>query len=155
MLRIARHSSLFSATLLQFLTPKILMSCHTHSSLLNLDLPTFLVPSGLVLNTYWIILSSLARFRCPTHSILLTIMNPIISGSLYNLYSSRLYFILHIPFPLLVQKLRSYFQRFLPVFHPISTKARSQRHMSLPSTLYIIIWVSLGINKGLKCFLKP
>jgi hypothetical protein len=38
-LRIARHSSLFNAALLQFLTPKILMSCHTHSSRLNLGLP--------------------------------------------------------------------------------------------------------------------
>jgi hypothetical protein len=51
-LRIVRHSSPFNATLLQFFTPKILMSCHTHSSHLNLGLPTFLAPSGLVLSTF-------------------------------------------------------------------------------------------------------
>jgi hypothetical protein len=54
-LRIARHSSPFNATLFQLFTPKILMSYHTHSSHLNLGLPTFLTPSGLVLSTFLII----------------------------------------------------------------------------------------------------
>jgi hypothetical protein len=49
-LRIIHHSSLFSATLLHFFTPRILMSWHTHSSHLSFGLPTFLVPSGLVLH---------------------------------------------------------------------------------------------------------
>jgi hypothetical protein len=42
---------------------------HTHSSRLNVGLPTFLVPSGLVLNTFLIILFSLARIRCPVSII--------------------------------------------------------------------------------------
>jgi hypothetical protein len=71
-LRIVRHSSLFDATLLQSFTPKILMSC------LNLGLPTFLVSSGLVINTFFIILFSLARSRCSAYSNLFTFMNLII-----------------------------------------------------------------------------
>jgi hypothetical protein len=64
------HNHRPDATILQFLTPKILMSCHTHSSHLNLGLPTFQVSSSLVLNTFLIILFSLARIWCPTHTLL-------------------------------------------------------------------------------------
>jgi hypothetical protein len=84
-LKTARRSSLFDATLLQFLTHKILMSCHTHSSHLSLGLPTFLLPSGLVLKIVLIILFSLVRIKCPAHSNLFTFMNLKISGSLYDL----------------------------------------------------------------------
>jgi hypothetical protein len=97
-LRIVRHSSQFNATLLQFFTPKILMSCHTRSSHLNLGLPTFLAPSGLVLSTFLIILFSLARIMCPAHSSLFTYINPMMPGSLNSLYSSWLYLFLHGPF---------------------------------------------------------
>jgi hypothetical protein len=90
-LRIALRSSLFDATLLQLLTPKILMSCHTHSSNLNLGLPTFLVSSGFVLISFLIILFLLTFIRCLAHSSLFTFMNIIISGSLNSLYSSRFY----------------------------------------------------------------
>jgi hypothetical protein len=85
-LGIVFHSSLFDATVLHFLTSKILMSCYTY---LILGLPTILVPSGLVLNTFLILLLSVARTRCPSHSILFTFINVITSGSLNNLYSSR------------------------------------------------------------------
>jgi hypothetical protein len=59
LLRTVLHLSLFDDTLLQVLMPKILMSYHTYSSHLNLGLPTFLFPSGFVLNTSLIILLSL------------------------------------------------------------------------------------------------
>jgi hypothetical protein len=88
-LRNARHSSLFDATL-KFLTPKILMSCQTHSSHLNLGLPTFLLPSGLVSNTFLIILFSVTRIRCRGHSSLFTFMNLITSGLLHSLYNFHL-----------------------------------------------------------------
>jgi hypothetical protein len=62
------------------------MSCHTHSSHLNLGLPTFLASPGLVLSTFLIILFSLARIMCPAHSSLFTFINPIMSGLLNSLY---------------------------------------------------------------------
>ena len=64
-LRSSCHSCLFSATLLQFLISNVLMTCRIESSHLILGLPTFLVPSGIVLNTFFIVLWSLARNTCP------------------------------------------------------------------------------------------
>jgi hypothetical protein len=52
----------------------------------------------LVLNTFFIIMFWLARFRYPAHSSLSIFMNLIISGSLNSFYSSRLYIFLHVPF---------------------------------------------------------
>ena len=52
-LRSPRHSS---ATLLQFLIPKFPMYCRIQSSYLNLGLPTFLVPSGIVLHVVFTVL---------------------------------------------------------------------------------------------------
>lgn len=48
LLRVDRHFSQFDATFFQFSIPEILMCCHTHYSHLNLGLPTFLLPSGLM-----------------------------------------------------------------------------------------------------------
>jgi hypothetical protein len=74
-LKIIRHSSLLIATLLQFFTPRILMSWHTHSSHLNFGFPTLLFPSGLVLNIFLMILFSLSRITYPTHLSLFYISN--------------------------------------------------------------------------------
>jgi hypothetical protein len=54
------------------------MLCHTHSSHLSLGFPTFLLPSGLVLNIFLIVLFSLARIICPAHWSLFTFINPIV-----------------------------------------------------------------------------
>jgi hypothetical protein len=90
-LRIILHSSLFNATLLQFFTPRILMSWHTHSSHLSFGLPTFLVPSGLVLNIFLMVLFSLVRIKCPAYSSLFTFIYPMMSGSLNSLYNTFIY----------------------------------------------------------------
>jgi hypothetical protein len=75
---------------LQIFTHKILISCHTHSSHFNLGLPTFLVPSGLVLNTFLIILFSLVRIKYPDHLSLFSFMNPIKACSLNTRESKKL-----------------------------------------------------------------
>jgi hypothetical protein len=151
--RIASHSSSFDAALLQFLTPEILMSCHTHFFHLNPGLNTFLVPSGLVLNTLLIILFSPARVRCPAHSSLSTFMNLIISGSLNSLYSSGYISSSMFHFLPLVQKYsyisRSSFQRYLKSLSSdldISQVLEACDSTGLTSTLYIIILVFLRIN---------
>jgi hypothetical protein len=82
------NSSLFNATLLQFVTPRILTSWHTHSFHLNFGLPTFLVPPGLVLNIFLMVLFSLVRIKSPAHSSLFAFIYPKMSGSLSSFYNS-------------------------------------------------------------------
>jgi hypothetical protein len=66
---------------------------------------------------------AVARIERPVHSSLFTFMNVIISRSLNNLYSSRLYLFPHVPVSSADPKciLRSSFQRYLTVLRPILT----------------------------------
>jgi len=75
------HSSLLRATLFQFLTSNILMSCSTPSSHRSFGLPTLLTPSGLALNIFLMVLSLFIRARCPAHANLLTLIGKDIKKS--------------------------------------------------------------------------
>jgi len=87
-LRSFAHSSLLRAAFFHLLTPRICVSWATPFSHRNFGLPTLLVPSGLVLNIFWRVLSSLIRIRCPAHASLLTLMWTTMSESLNISYSS-------------------------------------------------------------------
>jgi hypothetical protein len=59
------QSSLFITTFLQFVIPGTLISWLTPSSHLSLGLPIFLVPSGLLLNTFLTVLLFSIHIICP------------------------------------------------------------------------------------------
>jgi hypothetical protein len=85
---------------LQFLKPIVFKSSSTESSHPIAGLPTRWVPSGLYkVNCLQGFCSCILK-RCPSHLNRPTLITFAIFGSLYYLYSSRLYLDLHIPFPL-------------------------------------------------------
>ena len=91
------HPSLSLAALLQCLSPNFLASPITPSSHLNLGLPFCLLPSTTAAKTLLAGFWSSSRMTCPAHLRRLNLMYVIMSLSLYNVYNSSLYFILHSP----------------------------------------------------------
>jgi hypothetical protein len=67
-LRSFAHSSLSRATIFEFLTSNILISWLTPLSHRNFGLPTLLTPPGLVLNSFFRVLSLYIRIKCPAHA---------------------------------------------------------------------------------------
>ena len=70
---------------------------HSISSHLSVGLPFCLLPSTTAAKTLLAGFWSSSRMTCPAHLRLLILMYVIMSLSLYNVYNSSLYFILHSP----------------------------------------------------------
>ena len=93
-----RQLSLFLAAFLRFFSPDFLASSITPSSHLSFVLPICLFPSTTATRTLLAGLCSSSRITCPAHLRRLILMYVTILLSLYDVYSSLLYFILHSPF---------------------------------------------------------
>jgi len=75
--------------------PNLLASSITPSSHLSFSLPLCLLPFTTATRTLLVGLCSSIRITCPAHFNPLILMYVTISLSLYNVYNSLLYFILH------------------------------------------------------------
>ena len=87
--------SLLLAAFLLFLSPNFLASSITPSSHLCFGLPLCLLPSTTATRTLLVGHCSSIWITCPAHFNQLILMYVTISLSLYNVYNSLLYFILH------------------------------------------------------------
>ena len=111
--------SLFLAAFLHFLSPNFLASSITPSSHLSFSLPLCLLPSTTATRTLRVALCSSIRITCPAHFNRLILMYVTISLSLYNIYNSLLYFILHSPLSLVMTifKINHVYQALIIVQH--------------------------------------
>ena len=93
-----RQLSLFLTAFLQFLSHTFVASSIRPSSHLSFGLPLCLLPSTTATRTLLAGLCASCRLTCPAHLRRLILMYGTISLSLYTVYNSLLYFILHSPF---------------------------------------------------------
>ena len=124
-----RQLTLSFAAFHQFLSPNFLASSLTPSFHLNFGLALCLLPSTTATKTLLAGFCSSSRITCPAHLKRLSLMYVTMLHSLYIVYSSLLYFILH--FRVWAQNWLSVFsvQKLLKYLHQIFIRPRFQNRM--------------------------
>ena len=116
--------SLFFAAFLQFLSLNFMASSVTPSFHLSFCLPLCLLPYNTATRTLLVGLCSSIPITCPAHFTRLILMYVTTSISLYNVYSSLLYFILHSPLSFVGPKIA------LKIFLSKTPKIASSEHIN-------------------------
>ena len=152
--------SLFFAAFLPFLCPNFLASSITTSSHLSFGLPLCLLPSTTAMRTLLVALCSSIRITRHVHFNRLILVYVTISLSLYTVYNSLLYFILHSLLSFVGPKIA--LKIFLSKTPKIASSDFDNTHVSeqygitgLIKVVYNFILFFMDKNWDLNCLFNP